>query len=461
MMAKYFGTNGVRGKFDMLTPELALELAKAIGTYFKRGRPENPAKILVARDGRLTGECLKHAVISGLASVGCSVVDLDYASAPTAEFMLKELGADGLIIITASHNPPEWNALKVVDGKGATISHERGEQIEKLIGKTGNAKWNEVKRSEGYIHSTTEHVNAIKRFLDKDKIRKRKPKLVLDCGNGMAALIAPRLFKELGCLVVLLNEEIDGRFPGRPSEPTEANVSVLKKAVQKEKADAGIAWDGDGDRVIFVDENGAFVVGDKVFALSVLLKLGEENGAVVTTVATSKAAEDIARENKARVVYTKIGAPYLSEKMLEISGLIGGEEVGGVIWPEISLAKDGFFTAAKIVEALSEKKLSEWIAELPKYFNEKTKIECNDEQKKRIIDGMKKYADNAKTRDPGLKTNSIDGIRIDFEDASWVIVRASGTEAYVRIFAEAKTLEKAKELVSEYKKIAEGFRGTD
>ncbi|MBI5061699.1 MAG: phosphoglucosamine mutase, partial [Candidatus Aenigmarchaeota archaeon] len=282
-MARYFGTNGVRGKFELLNPALALELARAIGTYFGSG------KILVARDARLTGDCLRHAVVAGLESVGCEVVDLDYASAPTAEFMIRELRADGLIIITASHNPPEWNALKVVDGNGVTISRERGEEIEKLMGKVENADWSRIKPKVEYPTATLEHIDSIKRFLDVGGIRKRKLKIVLDCGNGMAALIAPALFRELGCSVVLLNEKIDGRFPGRPSEPTEANISELKNAVKKEKADAGIAWDGDGDRVIFVDERGKFVVGDKVFALSVLLKLKEENGMVVTTVATSKA----------------------------------------------------------------------------------------------------------------------------------------------------------------------------
>lgn len=441
-----FGTNGVRGKFDMLNPELALKLAKAIGRYFKSG------KILVARDGRLTGECLKCAVISGLESVGCEVIDLDYASAPTAEFMIKKLSANGLIIITASHNPPEWNALKVVDGTGVTVSKERGEEIEKLMN-GNNADWNSVKPSTKYTNATRDHIDAILKMMDVAAVRKRKPKIVLDCGNGMAALIAPQLFVELGCEAILLNEKVDGNFPGRPSEPTEANVSGLIKAVKKNEADGGIAWDGDGDRVIFVDENGAFIVGDKVLALCECLKLRKGNilSSVVTTVATSKVVEDVAAEYGCNTIYTKIGAPYLSEEVLRTNAIIGGEEVGGVIWPELSLAKDGFFTGAKMAEMLCEKKLSEWVEEIPTYFNEKTKIECNDDGKRKIVQGMKEYAEKKK-----LTVVSVDGVRINFTD-SWVIVRASGTENYVRVFAEAKTKEKAKKLMEEYKKIAEGL----
>ncbi len=438
-----FGTNGVRGKFDMLNPELALKLAKAIGRYFKCG------KILVARDGRLTGECLKHAVISGLESTGCDVVDLDCTSAPTAEFMIKKLKADGLVIVTASHNPPEWNALKVVDGNGITISKERGEEIEKLMG-TPADEWRKVKPSTSYPNATKEHIEAILKHIDIDSIRKRRPKIVLDCGNGMAALIAPQLFAELGCEIILLNEKVDGNFPGRPSEPTEANVEKLLHTVKKTKADGGIAWDGDCDRVIFVDEKGTFIVGDKVLALCESLKLRKGNilRAVVTTVATSKVVEDVATKYGCNTIYTKIGAPYLSEEMLRSNAIIGGEEVGGVIWPELSLAKDGFLTGAKMAEMICEKRLSEWVEEIPAYFNEKTKIECNDEGKRKIVDGMMKYAKEKK-----LTTITVDGVRINFPD-SWVIVRASGTENYVRVFAEAKTKEKAKQLMEEYRKIA-------
>ncbi|NYZ76746.1 phosphoglucosamine mutase [Candidatus Micrarchaeota archaeon] len=443
-MAKYFGTNGVRGKFDEFTPELALTLARATGAYLKRG------KIIVARDGRLTSETLRNAIVAGLMGVGCEVIDIGIAPSPVAEFLIRKHDANGAIMITASHNPPEWNGMKVVDGKGISVSRERGEEIEKLIGKTEAAPWDKVGgfcRCGDFIR---EYLDAVKKEVKAGKIAKRKPKLVLDCGNGTASVIAPELFRELGCEIVLMNQEIDGRFPGRPSEPTRENVKELIAKVPKEKADVGIAWDGDCDRVVLVDEKGEYVIGDRVFALCALLRLREKKGDIVTTVATSKAIEDIAKKFGVRVRYTKIGAPYLSEEMAKGGAAIGGEEVGGIILPEISLAKDGFSSIAKIVEALSEKKLSEWMREVPAYANVKERIPADEKRKGEIVGRMKKYAKENK-----LAIIDIDGIRINLEDG-WIIVRASGTENYVRIFAEAKTESKAKEYLEKYRKIALG-----
>jgi phosphomannomutase/phosphoglucomutase len=463
-MAKYFGTNGVRGVFEELTPSLAMKLAQAIGMYFNSG------KIIVARDGRYTGECLKHSVLSGLQSVGCKTIDLDYAPAPTAEFMIKKLNADGLIIVTASHNPPEWNALKVVDSAGVTVSRERGEIIELLMDKISLRSWDKVRPGSTYDMAITEHCDAIVKLVDSEKIKNKKPKLVLDCGNGMSALIAPKLFKTLDCRLTTLNSHVDGRFPGRPSEPTEKNVSALIKAVKAEQADAGIAWDGDGDRVIFVDEQGKYIIGDKVFALCVNWKLKTENGDIATTVATSKAAQDTAHKTGNRTQYTKIGAPYLSEEIAKGKVIMAGEEVGGVIYPELSLAKDGFITAAKMVEAICDKPLSKWLEEIPEYFNAKTRIEAADEEKQKIVErvkhellkrkkalqcSMERGAVPSETVNRKLKTIVIDGVRADFED-SWIICRPSGTEEYVRLFAEAKTEKKAHELLEEWKKIALG-----
>ncbi|MBU0592095.1 phosphoglucosamine mutase [Candidatus Micrarchaeota archaeon] len=467
-MSKYFGTNGVRGRFNELTPELALKIARATGTYFNKG------KMLVARDCRLTGEVLKNSVIAGLASVGCNVIDLGIISSPTAELMVKKLGAAGCIIITASHNPPEWNALKVVDGKGVSLSWERGEEIEKFLDDTGDssflnsiskqektnrANWDTIGSIVTYPNATSEHTHTILKLINLDKLTKRKQrlKIVLDCGNGTACVIAPLLFEQLGVETILLNATLDGTFPGRSSEPTEANVSELIAKVNETKADAGIAWDADGDRVIFVDETGEYVIGDKVFALCVLWKLSIPgvSGDVVTTVATSKAVEDTVKsiDPKYKTNYTKIGAPYLSEEMMILGkkAVMGGEEVGGVIWPELSLAKDGFMTGAKMIEAICEKPLSEWLKQVPVYHNVKSKLKTSStEQKTKMVERVRVHAQKKK-----LNSIDIDGVRINFED-SWVIVRPSGTEEYVRVFAEAKTKKKAEDLVEEYTKIAKG-----
>ncbi len=448
-MARYFGTNGVRGTIDELTPELARRLAKAAGAYFKGG------KILLARDCRLSGPILHPAVVSGLVSAGCDVVDIGIASSPTAEFMVKRLKAEGCIIITASHNPPEWNGLKAVDGNGIAVSKERGGEIEKLLDKPAQGgKAGRVTMHEG---ATAEHIESIMGFVDRTKIKNKKPKIVLDCGNGTAALIAPKLMKALGCVILTLNSHMDGRFPGRPSEPAEANVKELISLVKSSNSDAGIAWDGDGDRVIFVDEKGGYVIGDKVYALSILWKaanLKTRNstpaGDVVTTVATSKAVEDVAARFGLKTHYTAIGAPYLSEEAAKGGVFMGGEEVGGVIWPESSLAKDGFLTAAKLAEALCGKPLSAWLREVPTYYNVKTKLDADANAKKEIVARVLAHAKAGR-----LAYITVDGVRVNMKDA-WVIVRASGTENYVRIFAEAKSGAEAKKLAAEYERIARG-----
>jgi phosphomannomutase/phosphoglucomutase len=449
-MARYFGTNGVRGRINELTPELASGLARATGLYFQGG------KIILARDCRLTGGVLHAAAASGLVAAGCEVIDIGIASSPTAEFMVKKLGTSGCIIITASHNPPEWNGLKAVDRNGVAISKERGEEIERLLD-APPAPGTGAGSITAYERAAQDHIDAIAGHVDAGRIGQKKPKIVLDCGNGTASLIAPELMKMLGCQILSLNAHPDGRFPGRPSEPSEANVKGLVALVKSSRAEAGIAWDGDCDRVIFVDEKGGYVIGDRVFALSLLWKAaelkaagGKPEGDVVTTVATSRAVEDVAGGLGLKTRYTAIGAPYLSEEMARGGAFMGGEEVGGVIWPEFSLAKDGILTGAKLAEALCEKPLSEWLADVPEYHNVKIKVGADAKEKAEIIARVK-----AETRSRKLETIEVDGVRANLEDA-WVIVRASGTEDYVRIFAEAKTAAGAKRLAEEYGMIARG-----
>lgn len=439
-MAKYFGTNGIRGTFDKLTPQLALKAAQAVGVYFKRG------KMLVGMDHRLTSPTIHSAVLSGLESVGCEVIDLGVVSTPTAEFMVENLHPAGLIIVTASHNPPDWNALKVIDGKGVAVSKERGEEIEKFIdGEVKLAPWDGVGSTAAYPDATREHLEAILGEINIDKVRERKLKVVLDCANGVPALIGPALFESLGCDVILLNEEIDGHFPGRPSEPREENIKEMLRTVKESGADFGIAWDGDGDRIVMADEKGKFVIGDRVFALSALLKLQGKKGPIVTTVATSKVVEDVAEKFGQEVIYTPVGAPYLSEEAAKGKCALSGEEVGGVIWPEVSLAKDGFLTAAKIAEAVCGKPLSGWLAEFPFYYNVKGKIPCEPEEMEGKIKGIPIPED-------AEKVIRVDGVRINFRD-SWVIFRPSGTEPVIRVFAESTSEAEAKALVEKYEKL--------
>jgi len=480
-----FGTNGVRGKLDLLTPQLSFSIAASFGSFSKGGR------VCLARDMRITSPMLHSAALSGLLSSGRDVLDLGLCSSPVAEFSLANHRASGLIIVTASHNAPEWNALKFVDGNGVAISRERGEAIEKAallqgaggvtfdgmagkapkqpgaIGvpmakagrakKQGKAGQRAFPKQPGRIipcpGASEQHAHAVLKFVNFEKIRKRKLKLALDFGNGTSAL-SREVFERLGCEIIAMNEKIDGTFPGRPSEPSEQNVQQLCALAREESCDFGVAWDGDSDRVVFVDERGKWIVGDKGFAISALAACKERRSQkekfVVTTVATSRAAEEACAEFGARAVYTAVGAPYLSEKVFELGSraVSGGEEVGGIIWPRFSLAKDGILAAAKIAELACENGLSALVSELPEYFNSKAKLEASSQEaKKRALLAARKHAEGGKG-----KVTTVDGVRADFDD-SWAIVRASGTENYMRIFAEGKTQARAEALLSEYQEV--------
>lgn len=440
-----FGTNGVRGRLDVLTPQLAFNLAASFCSWGKM------RKVAIGRDMRLTGPMIFSAAEAGIMAAGAYALELGIVSSPVAEFFAAREKADGLIIVTASHNPPEWNALKVVDCNGVAVSRERGAAIEKLAleGKWKAAPWDKAGRSVICNGAAEAHAAAVLKNVDAKKMRRRKLRLVLDFGSGTSSL-SRSVFEKLGCEVIAINGELDGTFPGRPSEPSEQHVQGMLSAVRKCSADLGVAWDGDSDRVIFADERGEWIVGDKGFAVSALAacrqSARQKEKFVVTTVATSRAVEEACAETGGKTIYTKVGTPYLSERMLELSGraVSGGEEVGGIIWPAFSLAKDGIYAAAKMAEMCCEREMSELVSELPPYYNSKCRIEAPSEKAADAgLDAARKHAEGM-----GGKLMLLDGVRADVEDG-WAIVRASGTENAMRVFAEGKSQKKADSLMNE------------
>ena len=448
-----FGTNGVRGKLDVLSPSLAYSLCASFAATLPKG------KVVLARDMRITGPMIHSAAAAGLMSAGREVQDIGLCSSPVAEYTYRSSGAAGLVIVTASHNPPEWNALKFVDGKDVAVSRERGEKIEKLAlsGKCPQADWKNAGKLVFDAEATAQHTAAVLKGVDAEKIRRRKLRIALDFGNGTSNL-SRGVFESLGCEIIALNGKIDGVFPGRPSEPTEKNVSELCKTVKKASADFGVAWDGDSDRVVFVDGKGNWIVGDKGFAISAAQacreKKSQKEKLVVTTVATSRCVEEMCAQLGAKTTYTAVGAPYLSEKMAELGSraVSGGEEVGGIIWPDFSLAKDGIYAAAKIAEMACERTVADMVAELPVYFNSKCKID-GVEGKTRKDAGL--AAAKSLAEKSGGKLLLIDGVRVDFPDG-WAIARASGTENAMRVFAEGKTQKRAEALMKEYEEAVKG-----
>lgn len=435
-MKRLFGTFGVRRLANTeLTPEFASKIAASYGTLVK-------GKVAVGGDTRTSTKMIKHAVISGLLSSGCDVTDLGLLPTPAVQYAVRNY-YDAGIIITASHNPPKYNGIKLVDSDGIGTPDETEIKIEEMFFNDNPERvpWNEigeVEKNSGIIEEYTQEV--IER-VNRDAIRKAKLKVIVDCGSGAACFTTPYILRELGCEVITMNCQPDGFFPGRDPEPTEPNLKELIDVVKATGADLGLAHDGDADRTICIDEKGNFVFGDKSFALVEKYMLKENNGGlIVTTVATSTAIYDIAKKYNGEVIATKVGDLIVARELKDKNGLFGGEENGGLIFPDFVYGRDAALSSAKIVEIISktEKPLSMLVEELPVYYSEKMKIECPDELKQEVMQKI-----TAETSE--FEVDTTDGVKI-IKEEGWVIIRPSGTEPIFRCFAEAKTKNKAKEM---------------
>lgn len=432
-MKRLFGTFGVRRLANTeLTPEFASKIAASYGTLVK-------GKVAVGGDTRTSTEMIKHAVISGLLSSGCDVIDLGILPTPALQFAVRNY-YDGGIMITASHNPPKYNGIKLMDSYGIGTPDDMELKIEDMFfnDNPDRVSWNEIGETDTNEGILEEYIQNVIDRVDADAIKQKKLKVIVDCGSGAACFTTPYLLRKLGCEVLTMNCQPDGFFPGRDPEPTEPNLKELIAVVKATGADLGIAHDGDADRTICIDEKGDFVFGDKSFALVEKYMLKENNGGlIVTTVATSSAIYDIANEYNGEVTATKVGDLIVARELKDKDGLFGGEENGGLIFPDFVYGRDAALSTAKIIEIISKtgKPLSKLIEELPVYYSEKMKIECPDELKQEV---MQKIAEETSE----FEVDTTDGVKI-FKDEGWVIIRPSGTEPIFRCFAEAKTKEEA------------------
>jgi len=434
-MKQLFGTFGVRRVANtVLTPEFASKIAAAYGTKVQ-------GTIAIGSDPRTSSEMIKHSVTAGLLSVGCNVVDLGTLPTPAVQYAVRKY-YDGGIMVTASHNPPKYNGLKLLDKDGIGTPDDLEEEIEDLYfnDKQERVTWDKIGKAYK-ADIVDEYIDEVLERVDTEAIRDAKLKVVLDCGSGAACNTTPYIIRKLGCELTTLNSQPDGAFPGRNPEPTEDNLQDLIKVVKATNADIGIAHDGDADRTICIDEKGQFVFGDKSFALVEKFMLEKNGGGkIVTTVATSNAIKDIALENNGEIILTKVGDLVVARKLHEIDGLFGGEENGGLIFPDFIYGRDSGLATAMLLEILAKSKntLSELIGQLPTYYSEKRKVECPDDKKasvaQSIIEQTKDY-----------EVDTTDGVKVITDDG-WVIIRPSGTEPIYRCFSEAKTPEKAAEL---------------
>lgn len=436
---RLFGTFGVRRTAnDILTPEFASRLAACYGTQIQ-------GKVAVGGDPRTTSPMLMEAVKAGLLSSGCDVVDLGILPTPGVQYAVRKY-YDGGVMITASHNPPKYNGIKFLDEYGIGIPEDMELAIEKLYfdEEPKRADWSEIGQIYTNDKIIEEYIDEAISSVDSEAIKNANLKVVLDCGSGAGCYTAPHLIRRLGCELTTLNCQADGFFPGRDPEPIKENLQELIKVVKELNADIGLAHDGDADRTICIDEKGNFVLGDKTFTLVEKEMLKENGGGtIVTTVATSQAIYDIADKYNGEVIATAVGDLLVARKLKETAGLFGGEENGGLIFPEFVYGRDAVMTVAKILEIIAKEKktLSHLVSELPNYYSAKMKTECRDDIKYEV---MSKIASEVK-KTTNFKIDTTDGVKILKEDG-WVIIRPSGTEPIFRSYSESDTQKKANEM---------------
>lgn len=443
LMKSVSGIRGTVGK--SLTPDLIFQVATAFAKYTNRG------KIVVGRDSRPTGEAISHMLCGVLELSGCEVVELGIVPTPTVQIMVEELKADGGIIISASHNPIEWNAFKLVNKNGSFLnSKEITKFFAMMEEKISYPVFSGIGHCTQNEKASAIHIKKVLSVSNTSKIRKAKFKVVLDSVNGAGSIITQQLLEAFGCEVVPLFCTIDGTFP-RVAEPLAENLTDLAKSVIKHKADIGIAQDPDADRLALVDENGRPIGEELTVSLAVDYLLAKESGLVVVNLSTTKTVEDIANRYNAKFYRSKVGEINVVEEMRRLNARIGGEGNGGVISPEVHLGRDSLVGIGYILSLMAEKKksLSSLVADLPKYFMIKGKVAFKPGQ----IDDA--FFDNLKKVYKTEKISSIDGLRIDFNKhkefaGGWVHLRASNTEPIFRIITEGKTKEQAEAIYKHF-----------
>ena len=439
-MTKLFGTNGIRGVFgEDLTLDFLIDISFSLASFFKKG------PIFVGYDGRESSKIVCKVVCSSLNSAGidCSIAGL--VPTPCLEYATKNLGFNGGIMITASHNPPKYNGIKPIASDGVEFSRQDELAVEDIFfNKTWSTNHKIGSTKEEEIIET--YLNGIKSKIDIQKIKSRNFKVVLDLGNGAQVVTAPKLCSDLGCQVVTLNETIDGTFPGRGPEPTPENLQDLSKKVVESNADLGVAFDGDGDRSIFCDNQGKILSGDKsALLLSKFILEKNQGSKIVTCINSTSAIEKIAENTSSQVIRTKVGSIEVSREMVSIGAILGFEENGGFMYGKHNQVRDGAMTLALALDLLanSSQSMSEQVTLLPKSFTKKDKISCSKEESAKIIDALKKE---------NYKIDDTDGIKITIDESNWVMIRQSGTEPIVRIYAESDSQEKLDELLGSYLK---------
>ena len=432
---KMFGTNGIRGESNQyLNCELSLKVGKAIAKVL------GPGPIAIAMDTRISSDMVRSAVSAGLMSMGVDVHNLGMVPTPALQYYVKTHDVTGGVMITASHNPPEFNGIKCVSADGTECSHEEETAIEDAYEEDLKVvSWDKIGKENVIEGAGEAYIDAIVSKVDADLIRRSNIKVVLDCANGASVHTSPLLLERLGVQAIVLNGEADGMFPGHYSEPVEENLSELKEEVVRIGADLGFAHDGDADRCVFVSETGRYLPGDVGLALLSILCMKTTTGKkqVVSTVALSNMVEDAIVDAGGSLVRTAVGSPIVARRMIEDGSPIGGEDNGGIIFADHQFCRDGALAAARMIEFVARYgSVQAEVDKLPKYTTIKTAAYCADDKKEYLVDTMAKNHSSE-------KIDRTDGLKIIFDDG-WVLLRPSGTEPKFRIYSESKDANVAK-----------------
>jgi phosphomannomutase len=448
--------SGIRGTIggqsgDNLTPPDIISFVSAYGSWLLKDFP-GPS-VVVGRDGRISGEMVKNLVISTLQAMGIDVLDLDYSTTPSVEMYVIQTGASGGIIITASHNPAEWNALKFLNHRGEFISPEAGEEIKRMA-ESGTkdvtyVQVNQLGRIIPVNDAIEQHIAAIveHQLVDARIIADARLKVVVDCINSTGAISIPPLLDAFGVEYVLLNDDVSGHFAHNP-EPLPQHLTQLCEAVVKHKAHLGISVDPDVDRLAFVADDGVFFGEEYTLVCVADYVLRHLKGPLVTNLSSSRALADLAATYGVPCYFAPVGEVHVVNEMKVQGAVLGGEGNGGVIDPASHYGRDALIGIALVLMhlATSGKSLAELKRTYPQYEMVKDKISFNPSlSPQRLLD---KVAEHFKSE----KLDSRDGLKVDFE-SSWVQLRKSNTEPILRIYAEARTAGEAKDLVEKVKKL--------
>ncbi|MBI4409327.1 MAG: phosphoglucosamine mutase [Gemmatimonadetes bacterium] len=440
--------SGVRGRVgEALTPEIVTRFASAFGAYVTTTAPTRPPKVVVARDSRTSGPLFARCVTAALQSVGCEVLDVGLTPTPTALLAVRYHRAAGAVVVTASHNPVEWNALKFASSEAMFLDAEQAARMRAFLDPAAvpRARWDglgDVVPDPDAIERHVEAVLAIP-FLDVKALRRRAFKVALDCVRGAGGVLLPRLLRELGCTVVGIHLEPDGRFP-RPPEPVPENLAELERLVRDSGADVGLATDPDADRLSLVSERGRALGEDYTLALAAALVLRHRKGAVVTNLSTSRVVEDAAAAAGVPLYRAPVGEIHVARRMQAVGAIVGGEGNGGVILPDVHLTRDAAVASVLLLQLLLEegRPLAALLASRPAYTIVKDKLPREGAAPEEAYDALAVEL-------PAPDVDRQDGLRLAWpEQVKWLHVRASGTEPILRMIAEAATAAEAHALVA-------------